>query len=257
MANELNIQWEHLPWQQWAEWQFNGGKMYHFTSDTDTNSEEATQAIHHGKLGLKVHGECVALVNENDNWVFHQRYDVGSKMKKGDEIPLDCINLYDTETMEQDVYNEGGKPHYYLWKRIAIDPTKSVKKLDQHTKNVIETMKWVEKAMENNLFPKPCEWSRKYITCEWIGIKHQANADHIERNHALYPHGSTMILWKENERTFENLIKFAENYTIEGLICQHPETKKLYKCRFDQISKKNKFETNYREHGTDIRPFFV
>lgn len=49
----------------------------------DYSCDDAKETLLNSSLSLKVYGEYVALVNENDSWVLYQRYDGESKIKKG------------------------------------------------------------------------------------------------------------------------------------------------------------------------------
>ena len=175
-----------------SKYDFNGGKLLHipktFSEGREmyyTNeflSDESTETFLDGKALLKVDGECTALHRELENdkyaWAFYRRQD----NYKGN-----CITQKLPSGHQLDTYDQGGKSHNYCFLHMPEDYTtgKGTKKSEVGK----QTYACITKAVENGNLPDPNKTDcPEWITCEWVGYKHQSNMDGVPYDHALIPH---------------------------------------------------------------------
>lgn len=243
------------------KYNFNGGKLYHIFKTISigkkmfyTNeylSEESQEAFEKGKALLKVDGECAVLHRELDDnkykWIFYRRQD----NYKGNDRILSLPN-----GKQSDKYDQGGKNHYYQFLKISENyATGKGKNKSEVGKIVYQSIK---KGVEGGYLPDPkinnCpEW----ITCEWVGSKHQTNIDGIPYEHGIVPHYEPFVP-KIEIKSMEKFMEISKEKYFEGVVIQHPNGIR-YKLRCNMISEKNKCErTDKRKNtdpgATDIRP---
>nr|QBK87193.1 MAG: hypothetical protein LCMAC201_00950 [Marseillevirus LCMAC201] len=212
---------------------FNGGKLYHIYSTTvgkrkgglvynaEYTSSDSQQALVLGKKQLKVDGECSALHSEGDKWVFYRRQD----NYKG---PEPIVPLALGKQLPQ--YNQGGKEHNYSW--LYADPEWTTGKGKRRSYPGPDTYSAITKAVEAGLLPKADDpGAPEWITCEWVGTKHQQNMDGIPYEHALIPHLHPFVPELELT-TLQEFIKLASTDCFEGLVVLHPNGTR-YKMRSD------------------------
>ena len=217
---------------------FNGGKLYHIFplhpkensykmeyKDNVTESHKK-EALLYGEKMLKVDGSCCALHKEDDKWVFYERRD--NYKGKGKTLPQES-------SLQESKY----KGHEYSW--LKLDPDTTVGKGKRKNYPGPDTYTAIEKGVELGLIPNPKdENSPKWITCEWVGIKHQRNCDGIPYNHAIILHNSKFLPFIEMTSLddFNNLIK---KECLEGVVVSHSDGTR-YKIRSDMTGLENKWE---------------
>lgn len=236
---------------------FNGGKLYHVfkTAPSESNprslvytneftSDHAKEALYSGTKLLKVDGECSALHKEKlissaDNgtsedretsadkfeWVFYRRQD----NYKGPSIPL-------PDGKQPSLYDQGGKSHSYSF--LKLDPSLVTGKGKKKSYPGPDTYASIEKAVSSGDLPNPNDPDcPEWITTEWMGSKHQTNADGIKYEHVLVPHTSKFL----PELTFSSLDEFrqlADKLCFEGCVLIHPDGTR-YKMRTEMTVEKS------------------
>ncbi len=235
---------------------FNGGKLYHIHTTVpgerqgslvytcNFTSRSAAAALQHGIKQLKVDGECSALHREDGQWVFYRRQD--NYKGAAATLPLPAGR-------QSAQYDQGGKEHNYCWLRVDRDWTTG--KGTRKSAPGPDTYATIDLAVKMELLPDPTgidapEW----ITCEWVGTKHQKNMDGVPYEHALIPHLEPFVPTLE----FTTLQEFQEmvcKECFEGVVLIHPDGTR-YKMRSDMSCPESVWEQHYKKKGgvTTIRP---
>ncbi len=242
---------------------FNGGKLYHINKTTSGNrpgnrpgslvytdefiSDKAEEALHEGEKQLKVHGECSALHRENGKWVFYRRQD----NYKGNGTT--CKLASGAQPAQ---YNQGTKEHNYCW--LKIDDSLVTGKGKRRSSPGPDTYAAIANAVGSGLLPDPTDENEpEWITCEWVGIKHQSNMDGITDHHALIPHMSPFVP-QLHFKTLEEFVSLVSENCFEGAVIIHPDGTR-FKVRSDMTGIENDWVKNYRKKAIDpgvttIRP---
>ncbi len=217
---------------------FNGGKLYHifeaergddgFYGDTSTfTSDTAKEALETGKVCLKVDGEITMIKCENGKWNFYRRQD----NYKGNEptVPL-------PDGLQSAHYSQGGKSHNYSY--LYVSPDWTTGKGKRRSFPGPDTYAAIQKGVELGLIPDPTSDNcPEFITCEWMGRKHQKNMDGIPVDHALVPHMDPFIprLFRGPiPMTFNRFSECAKSQILEGYIIKH-QNGTMFKLRTDMI----------------------
>lgn len=235
---------------------FNGGKLYHthelvggdkprsLVYVDKFTSADALVALRAGVKQLKVDGECSALHREDGEWAFYRRQDNYS----GAEKTLDIA-----EGKQSAHYNQGGKEHNYSWLRAS--PQWTTGKGKRASSPGPDTYAAIKLAVEQGHLPDPTQDDcPEWITCEWVGIKHQNNMDGVPYEHALVPHMEPFVpnLKLKSLQEFHDMVR---KECFEGIVIVHPNGTR-FKLRSDTTGPGSLWEQYYRKKGgvTTIRP---
>jgi len=215
---------------------FNGGKLYHifeaersedgFYGYTPTfTSDTAKEALEMGDIHLKVDGENTMIKRENDAWNFYRRQD----NYKGKEVTIPL-----PDGLQPAHYSQGGKPHNYSYLYVPRDLTTGKGK--RRSFPGPDTYAAIQKGVELGLLPDPTSDNcPEFITCEWMGRKHQKNMDGITVDHALVPHIDPFVpaLYR-GLITLDIFSECARSQLLEGFIFKHPNGT-MFKLRTDMV----------------------
>lgn len=227
---------------------FNLGKLYHVyktTKRVDSNDlvytgeylNDETRSLMNDPnttAELKVDGEATMIVKQVHKYGGYQLtedtwYNPWQFYRRQDNYRGPCMSIPLPAGKQPDTYNQG-KPHHYrlLW----VDPESGTSK---QNKMAQETYAIIRKAAELGILPKLSDkGSTPFISCEWVGKKHQLNLDGIPYDHALVPHLPEFTGITNFPRTFDGLQRFFEEHVVEGLVLQHPSGTR-YKIRADMF----------------------
>lgn len=236
---------------------FNGGKLYHVykTAAAEPKStlswlqglqyineflnDEAKEAMEQGVKLLKVDGACSAIHRENGEWVFYQRQD--NYKGNGETLPL-------PDGLQPAHYNQGGKEHNYNW--LKVNPTDTARK--GKNKFGPDTYAAIQHGVDVGLLPKATDPDApEWITCEWVGQKHQGNMDGIPYAHALIPH-TDQFLPQIDVHSLDEFVQLTKEKCFEGVVVIHPNGTR-YKLRSDTVGQGNLWNTHSRKKPTDPR----
>jgi len=223
-----------------SEKAFNGGKLTHpfatkrvgkwqLTYTEDFTSPEAREALEKGVKLLKVDGACTVLHKESDekgtwSWRFCQRQD----NYKGEESTLDL-----PEGKQPAHYSQGGKEHNYCW--LPVDPKWVCGKGKRKQFPGPDTYQTISKAVEDGNLPDPSDpEAPEWITCEWVGIKHQKNMDGIPYDHALVLHQESFVSRIEGVSSLADFVELAKRECFEGIVIV-AEDGTRFKMRCDMV----------------------
>mmetsp|Transcript_14246 Transcript_14246/g.23587 ORF Transcript_14246/g.23587 Transcript_14246/m.23587 type:complete len:263 (-) Transcript_14246:62-850(-) len=240
---------------------FNGGKMDHvfcikegayepaFTCEAAQRCFEDPNSV----ASLKVHGECCLLVSREKpesegaefEWIFATRYDAKQKPLPEDAIPVP----------------HGSQPatfqkHSYCF--LPLPKDKVVGKGKRKSHQGPDTYAAIAAGVASGALPDPNDDAitcPPHITVEWVGRKHQGNTDHVEADHGLYVHGSTVV--DVPERSWEAAQRMAQAVSIEGVVFYDTVTGERFKLRFDNFSDSlfaKKCKQPITEETTSLKP---
>jgi hypothetical protein len=215
---------------------FNGGKLYHifeaergedgFYGYTSTFiSDKAKEALETGDIYLKVDGENAMIKREDGEWKFYRRQD--NYKGKETTIPL-------PDGLQPAHYSQGGKEHNYSY--LYVSPEWTTGKGKRRSFPGPDTYAVIQKGVEIGLLPDPAsDDCPRFITCEWVGRKHQKNMDGIPVDHALVPHIPPFTpKLTYNPVTFDSFSVLARTKVFEGMVIRHSDGT-LFKLRSDMI----------------------
>ena len=152
-------------------------------------------------------------------------------------------------------YDQGGKVHNYCW--LRVDRGWTTGKGMRKSAPGPDTYAAIDLAVKMELLPDPTDNNAPdWITCEWVGTKHQKNMDGVPCEHALIPHLEPFVPTLE----FTTLKEFQElvcKECFEGVVIIHSDGTR-YKMRSDMAGE-CVWEQHYQKKGIDpgvttIRP---
>ena len=208
----------------WANNEYYGTD---FTATDAQNAFEDPETV----MTLKTDGECAMLVRVASEdgvyrWCFHTRLDTRGKPFPPDHVPV-------PEGKQPGTFDSGKALHTY-----CFIPLKEGKKKQKKAHD--ETYGAIAQGVKDGRIPDPCaEDCPPFITCEWVGAKHQGGVDYITRadgtvvNHAIVIHGTTEV--EIMPRTRERVAQMAREIAIEGVVFQSKCTGERFKIRFDRF----------------------
>jgi hypothetical protein len=242
---------------------FNGGKLYHVNQTRpgerpgslvyteEFTSTTAQESLEKGEKQLKVDGECSALHRERTpsgwEWVFYCRQD----NYKGDGATVDL-----PDGQQPAHYDQGGKEHNYCW--LRVDKEWVTGKGKKRSSPGPDTYDAIAMGVKLGLIPDPASKDApEWITCEWVGTKHQSNMDGVPYEHALIPHMFPFV----PQLHFETLTEFKSlvaSQCFEGVVLIHSNGTR-FKMRSDMTGIENEWDKNHRKKPADpgvttIRP---
>ena len=242
---------------------FNGGKLYHifeavknpnasgkwggsmiYTPEfTSAAAKEAFEDPNTTVL-LKVDGECSCLIREtiegpegaNKQWGFYCRRDNFSGKEQTYPLP---------DGLQPSTYDQGGKPHSYCLIRLDELATTGQGPAQKGRKKPVpsypgpETYAAIAHGVAAGLIPNPnAPDCPPHLTVEWVGLKHQKNADGLTIEHGIVPHQAPFtpaINLLFLPRTFEAVQAFFQREVLEGVILIHPRTGERFKIRSEMF----------------------
>ncbi len=248
------------------KYDFNGGKLFHIfqTESQGRNlvytdqflNEDAKLAFTQGKGILKIDGECCAIhLEETEHgymWRFYRRQD----NYKGSESTMPL-----PDGAQLDTYDQGGKPHHYCFLPMKVGYATG--KGSSRSLVGFNTYQAISNGVKLGLIPDPNDSNApEWITCEWVGTKHQKNMDGIPYEHAIVPHYEP-FLPQISASDFEGFKAMAREECFEGVVFQSPVTNKRYKLRTNMMPEgiiwdcENKKKKPSGPNVTTIRPLKV
>ena len=240
---------------------FNCGKLYHIATikdgikacyTDDYISDHARKAMEVGIAHLKVDGECTSIHREQRTdgtwwWRFYRRQDNYKGTEEVMALP---------DGMQPDIYTGGGKPHHYVL--LPVSPDLTTGKGKRRSAPGPDTYAAIAKGVEIGMLPDPASSDApEWISCEWIGTKHQSNVDGVPFDHGLVPHCEPFTPRIECT-SLADFSELAREECIEGLVYLHPDGTR-YKMRCNMVNN-NKWDSEIKKKKpadpgvTTIRP---